>query len=250
MANHQSMLDVLVIGRLMPMQTVIMSKKSLQFTPLGPFMTMSGTIFIDRGNNNRAIQSIDDAVKRMQKEKSSLWMFPEGTRHMSKEPSMLPLKKGGFHMAINAGIPIIPIVTANYWDIYRKGIFNSGVIKVRVLPAIPTSGVAISDVGQLSTRVHDVMLEALRDLSSPSTEKRTPPASQEPSAGSGPLESAADLLAPSTPAQETIEMELQSKGSSSSLASSSVSSAFNRKSSSEKGAETEEDEGMILVGRP
>lgn len=119
------------VSRLMPKQTVIMSKKSLQFTPLGPFMTMAGTIFIDRGNSAQARKSVDDAIERMKKERTSLWMFPEGTRHMSKQASMLPLKKGGFHMAIKAGIPIIPIVTQNYWNIYRKGIFNSGVITVR-----------------------------------------------------------------------------------------------------------------------
>ncbi|PPQ87022.1 hypothetical protein CVT24_002671 [Panaeolus cyanescens] len=212
-------------------------------------MTMSGTIFIDRGNSARARKSVDDAITRMKKERSSLWMFPEGTRHMSKEASMLPLKKGGFHMAINAGIPIIPIVTQNYWNIYRKGIFNSGVIKVRVLPAIHTAGLTIADVGSLTTRVHDAMLESLLALEAPPTEKPSQTTTVEPSPSSDPLEAAANVVAPSPSTQEVLEVELQSKGSSSSLASSSVSSAF-RKSSSEQGAETEEDEGMILVGRP
>lgn len=115
----------------MPKQTAIMAKKSLQFTPLGPFMSLSGTIFIDRGNNARAIRSIDAAGEAMRRFKTSLWMFPEGTRHMSNEPDMLPFKKGGFHLAINAGIPITPIVTENYWHMYRKGVFGSGTIKVR-----------------------------------------------------------------------------------------------------------------------
>jgi lysophosphatidate acyltransferase len=115
----------------MPKQTAIMAKKSLQFTPLGPFMSMSGTIFIDRGNNAKAIRSIDVAGKHMLSTKTSLWMFPEGTRFLSKEPDMLPLKKGGFHLALNAGIPIIPIVVENYWHLYRQGVFESGIIKVR-----------------------------------------------------------------------------------------------------------------------
>ena len=108
-----------------------MAKKSLQFSPLGPFMSLSGTIFIDRGNNANAIRSIDAAGKRMLSTKTSLWMFPEGTRFLSKEPDMLPLKKGGFHLAVNAGIPVIPIVVENYWHMYRKGVFESGIIKVR-----------------------------------------------------------------------------------------------------------------------
>lgn len=71
------------------------------------------------------------AAKRMVSTKTSLWMFPEGTRFLSNEPNMLPLKKGGFHLALNAEIPIIPIVVENYWHLYRKGVFEPGVIKVR-----------------------------------------------------------------------------------------------------------------------
>lgn len=115
----------------MPKQTAIMAKKSLQFTPLGPFMTLSGAIFIDRGNSARAYRSIDAAGEKMKQERTSLWIFPEGTRHLSREPDMLPLKKGGFHLALNAGIPITPIVTENYWHMYHKGIFGSGTITVR-----------------------------------------------------------------------------------------------------------------------
>lgn len=115
----------------MPKQTAIMAKKSLQYTPLGPFMTLAGTIFIDRGNSARAFRSIDAAGEKMKRTKTSLWMFPEGTRHLSKEATMLPLKKGGFHLAINAGIPVTPIVCENYWHIYRKGFFETGTIKVR-----------------------------------------------------------------------------------------------------------------------
>jgi len=115
----------------MPKNAVIMAKKSIQYSPLGPFMTMSGTIFIDRGNNAKAVRSLNVAGEKLKRDKTSLWMFPEGTRNMTKEPSMLPLKKGGFHLAINAGIPIIPIVAENYYDMYHTGVFNTGTIKVK-----------------------------------------------------------------------------------------------------------------------
>jgi lysophosphatidate acyltransferase len=108
-----------------------MAKKSLQFTPLGPFMILSGNIFIDRANNASAVQSLHAAGEKMKKDGLSLWMFPEGTRHMSEKPFMLPFKKGGFHLAINAGIPIVPIIVENYWSIYRKRVFETGVIKVK-----------------------------------------------------------------------------------------------------------------------
>lgn len=67
----------------------------------------------------------------MKKLGTSLWMFPEGTRHCQEVPDMLPLKKGGFHLAVQAGIPIVPIVAENYWRMYHHGVFEEGRMKVR-----------------------------------------------------------------------------------------------------------------------
>lgn len=94
-------------------------------------MTMSGAIFIDRGNNAAAIRSLAAAGETMKSQRTSIWMYPEGTRHNSRELDMLPLKKGGFHMAIQSGIPIVPVVTQNYWSIFHQGVFGKGTIRVR-----------------------------------------------------------------------------------------------------------------------
>jgi lysophosphatidate acyltransferase len=115
----------------MPKQTTMVSKDSLKYTPLGPFMIMSGSVFVNRGNNAAAVASLSAAGNVMKKNKISTWMFPEGTRHLSKESNMLPLKKGGFHLAVSAGIPIIPIVVENYWHLYHQGVFNEGKIRVK-----------------------------------------------------------------------------------------------------------------------
>ena len=148
MCNHQSMVDLLVIGRwvirtptegrlipligrTMPRATAIMAKKELQYTIVGPFMMLSGAIFINRGKNEEAIHSLKAATDLMKRLNISIWVFPEGTRHLSPEADLLPFKKGGFHMAVQSGFPIIPIVVENYWHIYRKGFFGTGVIKVR-----------------------------------------------------------------------------------------------------------------------
>jgi lysophosphatidate acyltransferase len=120
-----------------------MSKKSLQYTPLGPFMTMSGAIFIDRGNSTRAKRSLDAAVNVMRTLRVSLWMFPEGTRHNSPNPDLLPFKKGGFHLAVQSGLPIIPIVIENYFHLYHTNEFHSGVVHIRgmctTLSSLPAS---------------------------------------------------------------------------------------------------------------
>lgn len=115
----------------MPKQATIVSKDSLKYSPLGPFMLMSGSVFINRGNNAKAVASLNAAGALIKKEKISTWIFPEGTRNLSNESNMLPLKKGGFHLAVSAGIPIIPIVVENYWHLYHQGLFNEGKIRVK-----------------------------------------------------------------------------------------------------------------------
>ncbi|TFK17114.1 1-acylglycerol-3-phosphate O-acyltransferase [Coprinopsis marcescibilis] len=245
MANHQSFLDILILGRLMPTQSAIVSKKSLQYSPLGPFMSMSGTIFIDRSNPSKAVSSMNKAAELVKKLKISLWIFPEGTRRLSSETDMLPLKKGGFHLAINSGIPIIPIVAENYYDLYHTGTFKEGTIKVKVLPPIPTVGLTVADVGELSKRVRDTMLEALHEISRKSPEQ-SEKAKIQPISGIAATEKPSPSL--DSPAISDVS-GLSGLEMSSSSVSLSSSGSISR-SKSDNGTETEEDEGMILVGRP
>ncbi|KAJ7228188.1 hypothetical protein GGX14DRAFT_412214 [Mycena pura] len=258
MVNHQSMLDILPMGRCMPKRTSIMSKKSLQFTPLGPFMTMSGAIFIDRGNSTGALRSLDAAVGVMRSLRVSLWMFPEGTRHSSEAPAMLSFKKGGFHLAIQAGFPIIPLVVENYWHLFHKNTFESGVIRVRVLPPVPTAGLTVADIPDLSARVREQMLAALVDISrkvssAPPPERPAAPAQEQPSATEK-LSSVVSEQARAMPDDAVFEGRAHGEAalgvapvpSRESLASSGSENG----NSNGTGTETEEDEGMVIVGRP
>ncbi|KAJ3736166.1 hypothetical protein DFJ43DRAFT_990141 [Lentinula guzmanii] len=260
LSNHQSMLDILFVGRMMPKRTSIMAKKSLQYTPLGPFMSMSGAVFIDRGNNARAVRSLEAAGQLMKDRKISLWMYPEGTRHLSKEPDMLPFKKGAFHLALQSGIPIVPIVTENYWRIYRDGFFGTGVIKIRVLPPIPTEGLTVNDVPALTERIRDQMLDALHDISVkvevPAEEPRGPQPTIPNEIRSDP---STTLSSPNTEDEGAFSppdvnpegiLEATRTSSVASISSSDSNHREQRSEPSENGAETEEDEGMVLVGRP
>ena len=94
-------------------------------------MMLSGALFIDRSKNTQAVNSLGAAGQLMKQLGTSLWMFPEGTRHCQEVPDMLPLKKGGFHLAVQSGIPIVPIVAENYWRMYHYGVFEEGRVKVR-----------------------------------------------------------------------------------------------------------------------
>jgi lysophosphatidate acyltransferase len=129
--NHQTELDVLMLGCIFPKYCSVTAKKSLKSVPfLGWFMSLSGSVFIDRGNSKDARAAMAGAADEITREKQSVYMFPEGTRSYSKEPMLLPFKKGAFHLAVQAGVPIVPVVVANYSEVlYVKGWrFRSGCI--------------------------------------------------------------------------------------------------------------------------
>jgi len=248
--NHQSMLDVLYLARMFPPKTSIMAKRELQWTPLGPWMHMSGAIFIDRGNSTKAQKSLEAAGEEMKRKGISLVMYPEGTRHNEEVPTLLPFKKGAFHLAVQADLPVIPVVCENYWRLYHKGVFGTGVIKVRVLPPIRTTGLTVTDVADLATRTREQMLATLCDISvkvereeddmSKDLGESTPePPTVEISTGPVAVDNAIPSI-PVTPIEET--------PSESSEPSRSVQSLRPDGSVSEYG-ETD-DEGMVHVRRP
>lgn len=129
--NHQTELDVLMLGCMFPKYCSVTAKSSLKKTPfLGWFMTLSGSVFIDRKNSKDAREAMQGAADQMSKRRQSVYMFPEGTRSYAKEPMLLPFKKGAFHLAVQAQVPIVPVVAANYSHIlYVKDfVFKSGQI--------------------------------------------------------------------------------------------------------------------------
>ncbi|OTA99168.1 hypothetical protein M426DRAFT_76528 [Hypoxylon sp. CI-4A] len=166
--NHQSELDVLMLGCMFPKYCSVTAKKMLKNVPiLGWFMSLSGTIFIDRKNSKDAREAMAGAAREIQSRKQSVYMFPEGTRSYSKEPDLLPFKKGAFHLAVQAGVPIVPVVVANYSHVlYIKNlVFKSGKIPIKVLDPIPTTGLKAEDVDELTRRTRDLMLKELVALS-------------------------------------------------------------------------------------
>lgn len=132
--NHQTELDVLMLGCMFPKYCSVTAKKALKNIPfLGWFMVLSGTIFIDRKNTKDAREAMAGAAAEIQKRRQSVYMFPEGTRSYAKEPGLLPFKKGAFHLAVQAGVPIVPVVVANYSHVLhiKDFIFKSGKIPIK-----------------------------------------------------------------------------------------------------------------------
>ncbi|KAK8147976.1 1-acylglycerol-3-phosphate O-acyltransferase [Beauveria asiatica] len=168
--NHQTELDVLMLGAVFPKYCSVTGKRSLKHIPfLGWFMTLSGSIFIDRTNSKDARQAMQGAADEIKARKQSVYMFPEGTRSYSKEPTLLPFKKGAFHLAVQAGVPIVPCVVANYSHLlYPKEYrFNAGTstdMPCQVLDPIPTKNLTSADVDELTRTTRELMLKELMTL--------------------------------------------------------------------------------------
>lgn len=94
-------------------------------------MLLSGAVFVNRGNSKQAYESLKEAGETMKRQQTSLWIFPEGTRSSQETSNLLPFKKGAFHLAVQAGLPIIPVVCENYWRLYRTGVLESGVLQLK-----------------------------------------------------------------------------------------------------------------------
>merc|ERR1711915_203635 len=103
---------------------------------------------------------------RAKEEGKKLMIFPEGTRNGDKYLSMLPFKKGAFHIAIDGNLPIQPIVISEYYFLdWKKMIFNPGKVTIKVLPLIDTSDYSKDNLDDLVTKSRDSMLLALKNLS-------------------------------------------------------------------------------------
>lgn len=238
--NHQTMLDILYLGRIFPKQASIMAKKELKWSPLlGQYMSLSGAVFVNRGKSKDALQALAKAGEEMKSMGVSLWVFPEGTRSSTEVPNMLPFKKGAFHLAVQAGVPIVPIVCENYWRLYHKGTLDEGTLKIKVLPPIPTTGLTAADVTELAERTRETMLATLREISVsvPSDAREsTPKPSTAPTPASAPeSESIVDVR------------ELLPEGKSSQKEE-APSPLHRSVAGSESGATTDED--LVVVDRP
>ncbi|WP_313514763.1 1-acylglycerol-3-phosphate O-acyltransferase [Pseudomonas sp.] len=149
-ANHQSNYDLYVLGRVVPRRTVSIGKKSLKWVPLfGQLYWLAGNVLIDRGNARQARQALQATTDALLHHDTSIWVFPEGTRNQGE---LLPFKKGAFQIAMDAGVPIVPVCVSSYARTMRLGRWNSGRILIRSLPAVPTLGLTQADLPALAER--------------------------------------------------------------------------------------------------
>jgi 1-acyl-sn-glycerol-3-phosphate acyltransferase len=162
-ANHLSNYDLFLHGTVVPWRTVSMGMAALRWFPVfGQMYWLAGSVLIVRGNTARAKQSLLKATERIQRYKTSIFVFPEGARNYGK--GFKPFRKGAFQMAISAGVPIVPICASTYKRTMRLNRWRAGHIIVRALSPIATQGLTLDDMPVLMERCHAQMKQCIDEL--------------------------------------------------------------------------------------
>jgi 1-acyl-sn-glycerol-3-phosphate acyltransferase len=154
MANHASMVDIWAVFVALPPKFRFIAKKQLGFIPLFGWAMRAGRfIFIDRQNPLAARRSIEEAARRIRSGQSVV-IFPEGTR--TRDGRLRPFKKGGFRLAIDSGVEIVPIAIKGTRAVMPRGsaLIRAGKVSVEIGEPIPTAGLTAEDRNRLIDQVH------------------------------------------------------------------------------------------------
>lgn len=161
--NHQSQLDMFVLAALLRKDFTGVAKKSLEKDPFfGPIGYLADVAYVDRSDTTKAKQALAPAVEALRSGRS-IAIAPEGTR--SPTSRLLPFKKGPFHMAMQAGAPVVPIVMRNCGQIMapHSYVVHPGTVDVAVLPPVPTDGWKASNLSQRIATVRQMYLDTLAE---------------------------------------------------------------------------------------
>ena len=157
MSNHASMIDIPVLFAALPLHLRFIYKHSLAYIPIfGQVLPILGHISINRGNRTKSFQSLRRAGESIRSGIHVL-IFPEGTR--SQDAELLNFKKGGFVLALQEKLSIVPISLSHTRTVCpRSSILTcSGKVKVHIHPSISAADYTIEQRGELMARVQQVM---------------------------------------------------------------------------------------------
>jgi 1-acyl-sn-glycerol-3-phosphate acyltransferase len=156
-SNHQSILDILCLGAVLPGDFKWAAKRSLMKIPfLGWHLRIAGHVPVDRRAGSRAAAAVIRRFVRVLGEGKPLLVFPEGTR--SEKGAMKPFKSGGFYAAVRAGVPVVPVAIEGTFWLMKRGAPDTGDgravrhVRVRIgAPIYPRHG------GKEAARVTDLL---------------------------------------------------------------------------------------------
>lgn len=160
--NHTSTLDAFTSIWLSPSGTVGVAKRQILYYPFyGLVWLLSGHLTVDRGNNARAVRSMRKMGDFVKKERLSIFLWPEGTR--SKDGRLLPFKKGMVHLALQTGLPIVPMVTVGAQNTWQRAKLEvrAAPLKIHFLPPIDTQDWTVERMEEQIKQVREAFLAQL-----------------------------------------------------------------------------------------
>ena len=137
--NHQSGLELVLLLKLLRRDFTGIAKQEIRHNPIfGPLFQAAGAVFIDRSDTAKAIEALGPALEALRHGRS-LIIAPEGPR--TTTTAVGPFKKGAFHLAMDASVPVVPVVFRNVLDALPKGalVVRPAVVEAVVLPPVDTS---------------------------------------------------------------------------------------------------------------
>ena len=153
MFNHQSNFDGIILMKLLRKDITAIAKAELRYMPIvGQLFTLGDVVFIDRGDHEGSVEALTDAAETL-RDGLSIAIAPEGSRQAT--PKLGDFKKGGFHLAIAGGAPIVPVVIHNSLDVQPRGsmILRPATVHVDVLEPVATRHLQPEDVDSLRDEV-------------------------------------------------------------------------------------------------
>jgi len=163
-SNHQSIIDILFINTLGYRVKWISKIENNKIPILGWYLRMADYISVDRGNEESKVAMMENSLSCL-KNGTSIMIFPEGTR--SKDGEVGFFKRGAFQLAIQAGVPILPIVIDGTGGILPKHglVFGTGHdIKMKVLDPVHPESFGTDNPDELALKFATLIREALIDL--------------------------------------------------------------------------------------
>lgn len=163
-SNHQSILDILFINCLCYRLKWVSKIENMKLPFLGWYLRMADYIVINRGDQESKENMMEKSMRSLRRG-TSVMMFPEGTRSVNGEPGFF--RRGAFQMAIDAGVPILPVVLDGSGGVLPKHglIFTTGHrVKVRVFDAVAPESFNTTDPDELSAYFSSFITRKLSEL--------------------------------------------------------------------------------------
>lgn len=164
-ANHGSALDIPLLFGYLPVEFRVIHKRSLYLLPIvGWHLYLGGHIGIDRANPFRARRSLAAAAVRIRRG-TSVVVFPEGTR--SRDATVQLFKRGSFVLALNAGVPVVPVSLAGVKRVIPRGVLTlrPGTVHIGIHPPVPTSGRDPGEAEAMAQQVRDAVVRGCEGAS-------------------------------------------------------------------------------------